>query len=139
MRQVASLYLPTWPTDRLRRSLGAAAPPPDIPLVVIGREGTKRIVVGVDSEAHSRGIAVGMAVSMAKALEAGLVTLDADNAADTAALERLAIWVLRRYSPIVAIDPPDGLMIDMSGAAHLVGGEDPATGSQRWFVHGIFA
>jgi protein ImuB len=47
----------------------------------------------------------------------------ADPAADAAALERLAAWALRRYSPIVAVDPPDGLLIDITGAAHLFGGE----------------
>ena len=92
---------------------------------MIAREGSRRIVVGVDAEAHTRGVSVGMAVSMANALVADLVTHDADVEADAAALERLAIWALRRYSPIVAVDPPDGLMIDLSGAAHLVGGEGP--------------
>jgi protein ImuB len=47
----------------------------------------------------------------------------ADPAADAAALTRLALWVLRRYSPVVAIDLPDGLMIDATGVAHLFGGE----------------
>jgi len=96
-----------------------------VPLAVIAREGSKRIVVGVDAVAHTRGVSVGMAVSMANALVPELVTRDADFAADAAALERLAIWALRRYSPIVAVDPPAGLMIDISGAAHLVGGEEP--------------
>ena len=32
-------------------------------------------------------------------------------------------WALRRYSPVVALDPPDGLLIDVTGAAHLHGGE----------------
>jgi protein ImuB len=50
--------------------------------------------------------------------------MDADPAADAAALERLALWALQRYAPIVAADPPDGLMIDVTGAAHLHGGEE---------------
>ena len=33
------------------------------------------------------------------------------------------LWALRRYSPVVALDPPDGLLIDVTGAAHLHGGE----------------
>ena len=47
----------------------------------------------------------------------------ADPAADAAALERLGLWARHRYSPIVALDPPDGLLIDIAGAAHLCGGE----------------
>ncbi|ALR20969.1 hypothetical protein [Sphingobium baderi] len=42
---------------------------------------------------------------------------------DAAGLEGLAIWALRRYSPIVAADPPGGLRLDMAGTAHLLGGE----------------
>src|ERR1700732_2337632 len=38
--------------------------------------------------------------------------------------DRLALWGLRHYAPIVATDPPDGLVIDTTGAAHLHGGED---------------
>ena len=60
---------------------------------------------------------------MAQALVAGLAIEDADAAADDAALGRLALWALRQYSPVVATDPPDGLMIDVTGATHLRGGE----------------
>ena len=35
----------------------------------------------------------------------------------------MALWALRRYAPIVAADPPDGLVIDTTGADHLHGGE----------------
>ena len=54
----------------------------------------------------------------------GLIVKDADPAADAEALDRLALWALRRYAPIAAADPPDGLVIDTTGAAHLHGGED---------------
>lgn len=65
-----------------------------------------------------------MAVAKAQALVAGLDVRDADPAGDDAALERLAIWALKRYSPMVAADPPDGLRLEMAGASHLLGGED---------------
>lgn len=48
--------------------------------------------------------------------------VDAEPRGDAEALERLAQWCLR-YSPIVAVDPPDGIWIDASGVAHLFGGE----------------
>ncbi|MFB2604094.1 DNA polymerase Y family protein, partial [Rhizobium phaseoli] len=47
-----------------------------------------------------------------------------DPVADQAALERLTIWALTQYSPIVAIDPPDGIVMDTEGADHLQGGEE---------------
>ena len=93
------------------------------PLILVGREGRKRVVVAADTQARSLGIQPGMAASMAQALVAGLVVHDADPAADAQALDRLALWLLRRYAPVVATDPPDGLMIDVTGACHLHGGE----------------
>ncbi len=50
--------------------------------------------------------------------------IDADTAADLAALERLTLWALSQYSPVVAMDPPDGIVMDTEGADHLQGGED---------------
>ena len=124
MTRAVSLTLPTWPTDRLIRTLGASAPPPDTPLVLVGRDGRKRLILACNPAARAEGIAPGMAVAKAQALVAGLDVRDADPAGDDAALERLAIWALRRYSPIVAADPPDGLRLDMAGASHLLGGEE---------------
>src|SRR5690606_8794469 len=37
-------------------------------------------------------------------------------------LDRLA-QACARYTPLVALDPPDGLILDITGAAHLFGGE----------------
>ncbi len=34
----------------------------------------------------------------------------------------LALWC-QQYSPLTAIDPPDGILIDITGCAHLFGGE----------------
>ena len=123
MQRVVSLFLPTWPTDRLRRRLGAAAPPPEAPLVLVGRDGRRRVVTAANTAARALGLHPGMPATQAQALVPGLLTHDADPKEDEAALERLALWALKLYSPVVAADPPDGLMIDASGAAHLHGGE----------------
>jgi protein ImuB len=64
-----------------------------------------------------------MAASKAQALIAGLVIHDADPVADAKALDQLALWALQRYAPVVAADPPDGLVIDTTGTDHLHGGE----------------
>jgi protein ImuB len=42
MSRVVSLYLPSWPTDRLRRKMGAAAPDAFLPLVLVGQTGRRR-------------------------------------------------------------------------------------------------
>jgi protein ImuB len=51
------------------------------------------------------------------------VIYHADPDADAKALDRLAVWALR-YSPVVATDPPDGMVMDTAGADHLHGGEE---------------
>lgn len=64
-----------------------------------------------------------MPLTQAQTLVADLVTVDADADADRAALDKLAIRALRLWSPVVSADPPDGLVIDIAGCAHVYGGE----------------
>jgi protein ImuB len=123
MTRVVSLFLPTWPTDRLRRKADDAAPPPEAPLVLIGREGSKRVVVAADVAARAAGLYTGMPAAKAQVLVPGLMLRDADPVEDGVGLERLALWVLQRFAPIVAADAPDGIVIDTTGADHLHGGE----------------
>jgi protein ImuB len=123
MSRVVSLYLPTWPTDRLRRKMAAFAPDPAMPLVLVGQTGQRREVVAANAAALKLGLRIGMPATRAQALVKELVIHQADPVADAEALERLAVWALR-YSPIVTADDPDGLVIDATGASHLHGGED---------------
>ena len=58
----------------------------------------------------------------ARALEPGLIAIPADPKGDAALLERLARWA-GRWSPLVEVDGPDALRLDVSGVAHLFGGE----------------
>jgi len=82
------------------------------------------VVLAADAAARRAGLRIGMPATKAQAIVPGLIVRDADPAADAEALEKLALWALRRYAPIVATDAPDGLVIDITGAAHLHGGED---------------
>jgi protein ImuB len=70
-------------------------------------------VLAADAAARGLGICPGLPAAEASAF-----------CADLHHLERLALWALRRYSPVVAADPPDGLVLDVTGAAHLLGGEE---------------
>jgi protein ImuB len=105
--------------------MGDAAPPAEAPLVLVGREGRRRMVLAADRAALQAGLRIGMPVTQAQALVVGLIVMDADRAANAAALERLGLWALQRYAPIAAADPPDGLVIDTTGGDHLHGGEEP--------------
>ena len=70
-----------------------------------------------------------MRLADARALLAGLVTARADAAADRQGLERLALWC-NRFTPWCAVDGDEGgdsgaggLLLDITGCAHLFGGE----------------
>ena len=65
-----------------------------------------------------------MAVSQARALVPGLDIRDDDPTADSDVLQRLALFAARRWTPRAAVSPPDGLFLDLTGVAHLFGGEE---------------
>lgn len=109
--------------DRLRRKTGDAAPPADAPLIIAGRDRNRRVVTAADAAAQALGLHVGMPVTKAQALVPGLVIEPADPQADAESLERLVLWVLQQFSPIVAVDGLEGIVIDSTGADHLHGGE----------------
>ncbi|MGO7402043.1 DNA polymerase Y family protein [Rhizobium ruizarguesonis] len=123
MPRVVSIYFPDLPTDRIRRA--DTAIPVEQPIAVISKSGSKRWVSAADAAARKAGIHVGMPAAKAQALFQSLRMIDADPAADAAALERITMWALSQYSPIVAVDAPDGIVMDTEGADHLQGGEEP--------------
>jgi protein ImuB len=81
------------------------------------------VVLAADAAAQAAGLRVGMPATKAQVLVPGLIIQDADPVADAEALDRLALWMLQRFAPIVAPDAPDGIVIDSTGADHLHGGE----------------
>ena len=119
-RRYLSVWLPNWPAQRLARQPGEAPPEP---FVVARTQGQRRLVCALSREAARQGLRVGGTVALAQASVAGLGVVEADPQADAEALERMAVWALR-YTPLVAADPPDGLILDIGGAAHLFGGEE---------------
>jgi protein ImuB len=123
MPRVVSIYFPFLTTDRVRTH-GGEPVSPDQPLTVVSRSGSKRWISAADKVALQVGLRIGMPASKAQAMISGLVMVDAAPQEDAAALERLALWALRQYSPVVAVDGTDGLVMDTEGADHLQGGEE---------------
>ena len=84
-------------------------------------------IAALNRAAQHAGLAEGELLSNARSKVLDLQTRDADPAADAAALRRLALWCLR-YTPIVATwdeaGGADGLFLDITGCAHLFGGEE---------------
>lgn len=79
--------------------------------------------MAMNAEARTIGIDIDQLLADARTLYPPLKVSDYDPSGDQHALKKLALWFIR-YSPWVAVDPPDGLLIDITGCTHLFGGED---------------
>jgi len=91
--------------------------------VVLTVEGTHGpIIHAATKAAAARGARVGARLTDARALDPALVAVPADPEGDSALLQRLAKWS-QRWSPLVEVDGSDGLRLDVTGVAHLFGGE----------------
>jgi len=118
-RRILSLWLPRLTTDAWtrRRPEDAARP-----VAAVLAERGRLMVAAVNRAAGLAGVRPGQTLADARAVEPDLVAFDADPAADARLLERIAGWALR-YTPWTAADGPDGVVMDISGCAHLFGGE----------------
>ena len=95
---------------------------PDDP-VVLTVEGTHGpIIHAVTQAAAERGARTGSRLTDARALDPALIAVPADPAGDEALVERLARWA-GRWSPLVEVDGANALRLDVTGVAHLFGGE----------------
>src|SRR3569833_1952091 len=78
--------------------------------------------MGVNPVATALGITVGMASADAKAMVPEILVIDDFLGLYFKLLKVLGEWCIR-YSPLIAVDLPDGLLMDISGCAHLWGSE----------------
>jgi protein ImuB len=121
-QRMLSLWLRRLPTDRIAK-IRQKPREQAAPLAVTGKRGNADVLTAVDDDAERLGLAPGLALAQARAMHPALDAAAEDAEADSALLEKVADWCLR-YTPLVALDPPDGLLLDISGCAHLYGGED---------------
>ncbi|MES2441701.1 MAG: DUF6504 family protein [Pseudomonadota bacterium] len=92
-------------------------------LVTSLRDANRVVIAAACPRARALGLVPGMALAQARAQVRGLDIRPADPEGDRAALRALAILAARRWSPIVAPSGEDGLFLDLTGTAHLFGGE----------------
>ena len=136
-RRVVSIYFPYWSTDLLRRRMmqpQAKGTPQGVPrdkrmglppvmLLSAQRAGREEIAAAC-ARGRSMGIVPGMDVANARALVQGaLIKAAYRPERDAQALRALAGWC-NRFSPVVGVEPPDGLVLDISGTQRLYKGED---------------
>ncbi len=121
-RRFVALWFPDWAIDLLRRRRPSAIPDKEpLVLVLSGRRGIE--ITAVNARAAAGGIRVGQALADARALLPGLRSRAATPEADAAALDALALWC-GRFGPRRNVHGTDGIWIEVTGAAHLFGGEE---------------
>jgi protein ImuB len=141
MRRIVSVWLPNFATDRLQRlrQSPTSAPPSEassetasapLATATCGRGGIR--IVAVNGAARAAGIRPGTSLADARSLLPTITVQPTDPLADHRALAMLADWC-GRYTPWATVDNDSyaggfgggaGLFLDVSGCAHLFGGED---------------
>lgn len=94
-----------------------------VPFVLRSPSHRRMIITATNAVAESKGISVGMAVADARALIPELEVKDERPDLISKLLHRLAEWSIR-FTPVVAVDLPDGLLLDVTGCSHLWGGDE---------------
>src|ERR1700681_630908 len=140
-RRILSLWLPRLPIDRIKRQLAResatkafssevgtgsreenASKQNNDPSVVVAKQNNALQIFAMDEAAARFGLDIGLPLANARAICPQLRVFDADEAADAKTLNDIADWC-DRFTPLVALDPPYGLFLDITGCAHLVCGE----------------
>jgi protein ImuB len=102
-----------------RKRLGGGQPP----LAIVAKIESALRLVALDENAERLGLQIGQPLADARAMIPTLGVTDDDPAADAGLLAAIADWA-ERYTPLVALDGANGLMLDITGCAHLFGGEE---------------
>jgi protein ImuB len=118
-RRYLSVWLKRLSTDRIERRLSASD---ETPLIIVESVKSVLRICAFNDAAAALDLRMGMPLADASAMYPSLWVVDADPQADRILLEAIAVWC-DRYTPLVGLDPPDGLILDISGCAHLLGGE----------------
>jgi protein ImuB len=121
-RRILSLWLPRLPIDRIKRRCASPDRAGEGPSIVVAKENNALLIYCLDDAAARFGLHVGLPLANARAICPHLKVFDADEAADAGTLDDIAGWC-DRFTPLVALDPPHGLFLDITGCAHLFGGE----------------
>lgn len=82
----------------------------------------RMIITDVNPIALSKDVFPGMVVADARAIIHGLQVIDDQPDLSAKLLKNLSLWCIR-YTPVVAADLPDGIILDATGCAHLWNGE----------------
>jgi protein ImuB len=121
-RRYLAAWFPYLPVDRLMRAGQGRSGQAELPLIVTEKVKGAQRLMAVSPEAKRAGLAAGMTLADSRARIPDLWVEEMDHHADAALLDRIA-EDCDRFTPVVVIDAPDGLLLDITGCDHLFGSE----------------
>lgn len=124
-RRVVSLWFPRLASDRVLRQRPLTGP-----FVLTYRQQNADRIYCLNAEAARQGLHPGMPYADARAFCPSLQSRVADPQADMHFLHALRRWATR-YCPWVGLEGRDGLTLDITGSAHLLGGEEAMLADMR--------
>lgn len=93
------------------------------PFVLRSPSHGRMIITAASGIAETRGIYPGMVLADARAIFPELQVRDDQPGLSEKLLLKIAEWCIR-FTPVAAVDSPDGIMLDISGCSHLWGGDE---------------
>jgi protein ImuB len=121
-RRYLAVWFPFLSADRLRREQRRSPAQDEAPLCFIEKDKNALRITATNKAAVSLGLMPGMTLSDARARVPNLKAVESDTVADTHWLHWIAD-VCDHYTPMVATAKPDMIWLDITGCAHLFGGE----------------
>ncbi|MGR3617240.1 MAG: Y-family DNA polymerase [Paracoccaceae bacterium] len=120
LRRVLSLWFLRLGAERVQRIERGNL---TVPLAVVEEQSNTQVITSLSHAAQANGLAVGQPLRDAHAMCGHLLTRARNHPAEAAFLTALRRWA-GKFSPWVAEESPDGLVVDLTGCAHLFGGEE---------------
>jgi protein ImuB len=94
----------------------------ELPVAFTEPDHGRMLVMAMNVNAEQCGVRLGIAAADARVIAPGIQLFENKPGRNIKLLKGLAEWCLR-YTPLVMVDPPDGLLLDVTGCTHLKGGE----------------
>ena len=129
MKRIMSIWFPQLPLDR-RVRLGD--PRSDGVFAIITETKNALRLTHISPLAREAGLREAMSVADARAICPELLTEMSDPMREDMLLRALRRWA-DKLSPLLALDKPDGLILDVTGCSHLFGGERSFFNLRRFF------
>ncbi len=119
-KRILSLWFPRMGAEQVLRQMRGTY---DGPLAIVDEDHNMQVVSSLSAAAAAEGLNVGQPLRDAQAMCPALLTRQRNAQAEAGFLMALRRWA-GKFSPWVADEPPNALVVDLTGCAHLFGGEE---------------